>query len=323
MIKQMITGTTLLFTFTVLTLQVSSAQAYQFTHFSAPYQELTNATVLEACDLEFPIVPLGFNFPFLNNQVDSLEVDINFLYHEKPVNGVVHGVQFFPFGAGYACRETPNSEVSYATVQENGHPVFIVQWKNLGFYEDTIGNQFLNMQLKLYDSDKAIEVRFGGMQIEQENIYFTGEPGGFVAGIAYTNPNSPIFDPACFTLYGNASNPSMDPSFNPDSPFTQNMIGHPDSSMVYRFHLQDAGIDSPEQSFFSIYPNPVKTDYLHIHSLTPLETIRIFTISGQKTGENRKPDALSNISIADLEKGTYLIEATSETGTQTIRFIRE
>lgn len=323
MIKQMITGTTLLFTFTVLTLQVSQAQAYQFTHFSAPYQELVNGTVLQACDQEYPVVPLGFNFPFLNRTIDSLGIDANNVWHEKAVNGEIQGVQLFPFGAGYTCRETPNSEISYATVQENGSPVFIVQWKNLGFFEDTTGNQFLNMQLKMYDSDKAIEVRFGGMHIEQENIYFTGESGGYVSGMAYTNPDSPIFDPNCFVLSGDPANPVMDGTFNPDAVMYDILNGHPDSSMVYRFYLQDAGIDSPEQSFFSIYPNPVKTNSLHIHSLTPLKTIRIFTISGQQIGENKKPDALSTISIADLEKGTYLIEATSETGTQTIRFIRE
>lgn len=323
MIKKMITGTTLLFTFTVLTLQVSRAQAYLFTHFSALYQELVNGTVLQACNQEYPVVPLGFNFPFLNRTIDSLGIDASNVWHEKAINGVMQGVQIFPFGAGYACRETPNSEISYATVQENGAPVFIVQWKNLGFFEDTVGNQFLNMQLKLYDSDKAIEVRFGGMHIEQENIYFTGESGGFVSGIAYTDPNSPIFDPNCFVLSGDPANPVMDDTFNPDAVMYDILNGHPDSGMVYRFYLQDAGIDSPEQSFFSIYPNPLKTDYLHIHSLTPLKTVRILTISGQQTGENRKPDALSTISIADLEKGTYLIEATSETGTQTIRFIRE
>lgn len=317
------TLTILLFGFLIFPAQHTHAQAYEFTHFNAPYQELVNGTVIEACNFELPIIPLGFSFPFLNNNVDSLEADINFLYHEKTISGVVHGVQFFPLGAGYLCRQSPDSEVSYATVQENGSLVFIVQWKNIGFYNDTIGNQYINMQLKCYDSDKAIEVRFGGMHMEQEDIYLTNELGGYTAFIAYTNPNSPIFDPECFSLYGNASNPTIDPSHNPNTSSNPTMIGHPDSSMVYRFSLQSAGIDSPEQSFFSIYPNPSTTDHLTIHSLTPIETIRITNINGQETGEDRKPDALSRIAISDLEKGMYLIQAHNANGTQTIRFIRE
>ncbi len=315
--------TGLLLGFLTLPVQYTQAQAYQFTHFNAPYQELVGGTVLQACDFEFPIVPLGFNFPFLNNTVDSLEVDINFLYHEKTVNGVVKGVQFFPFGAGYACRVTPDSEVSYTTIQENGYPVFIVQWKNLGFYEDTIGDQFLNMQLKLYDSDKAIEVRFGSMNMTQDNIYYTDEAGGYTAFIAYTNPNSPDFDPACFNLYGDPSNPTMDPSHNPELTPNLTMLGHPDSSMVYRFAPQNAGIDSPGPSFFSIYPNPSTTDYLTIHSVSPVETVRIMNINGQQTGEDRKTDALSRISISDLQKGIYLIQAQNATSIQTIRFVKE
>lgn len=323
MMKPFTNSLAFLSAFAILTLQSSFAQPYQFTHFNAPYQELTTGTVIETCDFELPTIPLGFNFPFLGNNVDSLEADINFLYHEKSINGTVHGVQFFPFGAGYQCRQTPDSEVSYATIQENGSPVFIVQWKNLGFYNDTIGNQFLNMQLKLYDSDKAIEVRFGGMHLEQEDIYFTDEAGGYTAFIAYTNPNSPVFDPACFSLYGNATNPTMDPSHNPDLSPNPTMIGHPDSSMVYRFAPSDAGIDSPEQSLFSIHPNPSAADYLTIHSTTAVETVRIMNINGQKTGEDRKPDALSRIAVKDLEKGIYLIQAHHAKGIQTIRFVKE
>lgn len=312
----------LLFAAWMLPAQKADAQAYEFSHFNAPYQELTNGTALQACNQEFPVVPLGFNFPFLEETIDSISLDIVTVWHEKMINGIVHGYQIFPLGAGYGCRINPTSEVTYRTVQENGSPVFIVQWKNLGFYNDTIGNQYINIQLKLYDSDKAIEVRFGDMYIVQEDMYFTGETGGFVAGIAYTDPDSPTFSPNCFVLSGDPANPVMDGNFNPDAVSYAILDGHPDSSMVYRFAPENAGINSLQQALLSISPNPANTDNLSLHSPIPVETIRILGMNGQQIGANRTPDAQSRISIADLEKGIYLLEAHNSQGIQTVRFIR-
>ncbi len=318
--KKVVTG--LVFATMALSAQKAQAQAYEFSHFNAPYQELANGTAVQACNMDFPVVPLGFNFPFLEETIDSIGLDITTVWHEKMINGVVHGYQIFPLGAGYGCRINPTSEVTYKTVQENGFPVFIVQWKNLGFFNDTIGNQYINMQLKLYDSDKAIEVRFGNMHIVQEDIYFTGDTGGYVAGIAYTDPDSPTFSPNCFVLSGDPANPVMDGNFNPDAVTYDILNGHPDSGMVYRFAPENAGMDSHQQTLLSISPNPANTDYLSLHSTTPVETIRILGMNGQQAGANRTPDAQSRISIADLEKGIYLLEAHSSQGIQTVRFIR-
>lgn len=321
MVKKTIAKNVLLCAFALISANTGFSQDYTFTHFNAPYQELTNGTVLTACEEERPTVPVGFDFPLFQAMIDSVIVDLPFVYyHNAVVNGTPYGVQIFPFAAGYACNES--SEVSYATVQENGHDVFIVQWKNLGFYNDTIGNQYINLQLKMYDADKALEVRFGSLHMVQENIYFSGQTGGgtYLAGIF--NPDNEVsqIEPGSFELNGNPNNPYMVP-FNDMSVGQVN--GHPDSSMVYRFAPENAGLTEMKAINLRVTPNPVTSDYLQLQTSGTINRVTISDLNGQLVQSSQLPDDLSRISVAGLEKRVYLISVQSDSGTQTSRFIRQ
>jgi hypothetical protein len=294
---------------------------YTFSHFNAEYIPLTNGTTVEACNDEITPAAIGFNFPYLGINLDTLSIHNTFLIQEMPVENVITGAQIFPFGAGYSCSVSDTTEVSYSTVNENGNAVFIVQWKNLGFFEDSTGEQFINLQLKMYDIDKAIEVRFGGMNITSNNIYFTNATGGFTALIKYTNPSDPIIDPNSISLYENAGQPIMDFYYPNQEIF---LIGHPDSAMVYRFAPEQAGLDDNSLPSLSISPNPA-TDFIAVQGLHKQSSanIRILTTDGQFIRQEKLTQNVNGIPVSDLKTGIYLLEILQEDRTEVVRFMKK
>ncbi|MBP6557724.1 MAG: T9SS type A sorting domain-containing protein [Flavobacterium sp.] len=72
---------------------------------------------------------------------------------------------------------------------------------------------------------------------------------------------------------------------------------------------------------FNLYPNPVKGDVLNIANLDTEASFRIFNMMGQELGKGKIEN--NNVFVGSLKAGTYLIEVSNGTSTNTKRFIKE
>jgi hypothetical protein len=303
---------------------VGNAQDYVFTHFNDPYDEFTDGTALSydtVCSQEFTIpVAIGFSFPYFNFQLDSIDIHTIFLIKEFMDDNVMKGIQIFPFAAGYVCTNAGDTEISYKTTGTPGNRIFCVQWKNLALSNDTIGNNHANFQSWFYESDGAIEVRFGDTFINQNDCYFTNQPGGSTALIHYTNPSNPQVSSSSLCLLDSAENPTM--TYYSEFLEPSTVIGHPAASKVYRFARADAGISEQlSATAFTITPNPGNDNVL-ISTESQFDKIAIYSIDGQLV-LTTKMDAMSKqLNVEELAKGSYIIELSNNLTRQTQRFIK-
>jgi hypothetical protein len=80
----------------------------------------------------------------------------------------------------------------------------------------------------------------------------------------------------------------------------------------------DAVHETSSQRPFEVYPNPV-SDVLYIKNL-PYETVEysVFNVLGQKVTSG---SSKGSISVADLEKGLYLLQIKDEKSLETVKFV--
>lgn len=127
---------------------------------------------------------VGFPIDWDDEFSDDITMPFPFKYQNVPVtilNIETYGSIFlnqtptmFDMGhiAGINCDyESKNrGKIYYETVGTTGNRIFKVEYRNVGFYSDTLGTDTANFQIWLYEQDNAIEYRAGYSSIS--NIEF-------------------------------------------------------------------------------------------------------------------------------------------------------
>ncbi|MGL2965589.1 reprolysin-like metallopeptidase [Flavobacterium sp. XGLA_31] len=72
---------------------------------------------------------------------------------------------------------------------------------------------------------------------------------------------------------------------------------------------------------YTLYPNPVRGEVLHVAQLTDAAHFVLYNMMGQEVGKGTIEN--ENVYVGALRAGTYLIEVITEKGTTTKRFIKE
>jgi hypothetical protein len=107
------------------------------------------------------------------------------------------------------------------------------------------------------------------------------------------------------------------PAFCPDST---------SSTQGLEFNIQidnncNLGVDNPEQTLLSFYPNPV-AGQLHFSAQTPIESLSVFNLAGQRVW-SMKPASLSgNADLSGLASGMYILEARGDGKVQQSKIIK-
>jgi len=85
--------------------------------------------------------------------------------------------------------------------------------------------------------------------------------------------------------------------------------------------LSNTEFDAEEP--FTIYPNP-STEFVEINGLDNLSTskITIFNTLGQKVFQNENLQS-NRVNVSDLNSGIYFMSIQSQSGTQTLKFIKK
>ncbi|WP_313111605.1 T9SS type A sorting domain-containing protein [Aequorivita sediminis] len=230
---------------------------------------------------------------------------------------------FIPIGQDIVSRMDGNgistSPISYKTDGSVGSRILKIEWNNVGFYDDTTENDFINIQMWLYEGTNVIEYRCGPNTINNPNESFEGLSGPLVTLATSLNIEDDELVDNGYVVEGNPANPTVavvTPGNFYDGDYLQASI--PDG-MVYRFTPKPLSVEDFTQNNFQIYPNPA-SEFLNIKSNLDNYNFSIYNSLGQKMIAGL---STNKIDISDLSNGIYYIMIETETSSATKKFIKQ
>jgi hypothetical protein len=309
--------------YTVLTAATLLAHAdtraqmpYNVTTANETYVPLTNATPLSNgilwSDTSNFTIPLGFNFSLEGNTVNNLVFTQSSLFLPA-LNGTQSG--FAMLGTSLHDRSypsgTPASPVQYTLSGSAGNRILKLEFKNAGFANERekydTNNDFINLQVWFYESNKSVEFRFGPSAITHFDDYFENKvPLGYMKNLDLTTFNFHKF----YCLKGNPAAPGMDTLVNLENP--AGFDAYPASGMVYRFTPKGniTAIDNiAKVKLGSIYPVPA-AGTLFIESRA--SRYEILSVNGSKLQSGTLSSGRQQVSVAGLNPGMYLIRLSND-----------
>jgi PKD repeat protein len=150
-------------------------------------------------------------------------------------------------------------------------------------------------------------------------VAFTDETaGGNVAGWSWDFDNDGIED-------SNVQNPTftyLTPGAHSVALTVVNQTGNQFKVLKENFvFVGTVGLGQLAENIFTCYPNPA-TDVIHIKSGSPLSSIRIFNVSGQKVYEDLTAKSkFQSIDVTSFKKGVYFMELNTERETKRIKLV--
>jgi len=304
-----------------------SSVEYTYTTFNETYLDLdttqsislTEGIVWDDPDLYFPI---GFDFEYFSFTTSNLLVSGELLgagVIGNPDALKSFGNAFLPAFAdftdlGYAefdeGTENGISTISYLTEGEEGDRIMKLEWNNVGFYSEVsegTANNYMNIQLWLYESDQSIEFRYGPSQINPDDFdtVFEGVPGP-ISGLLCSIPFAEG-DIIGAVLAGDTSNPNIS-EISPEDDFPPALDGMPESGRVYRWERSIVSVEESnvQDTELAVYPNPFK-DALNVTADSELQSIQISDMTGKVVLESALQCKSCQIPTADLASGIYLV----------------
>ena len=102
---------------------------------------------------------------------------------------------------------------------------------------------------------------------------------------------------------------------------TQTMDGY--ESPTYAITIGAfAGIDTQNKNTFTAYPNPV-ADVLTVSATAGVKTVEVYNMLGQLSLTQKVSANAVNINMQGLQKGLYLVKVSGESGSKTIKVVKE
>ena len=269
----------------------SEAQTYTLTVTSEPYQSLQGGQALVNDFWDDPsfTVPLGFNFEFFNEMLQSVVVDASFSFVSMaapPVDDMFS--LLIPFGADLVDRgyldSVHLSPIRYKVTGSPGSKVLTVEWSNAGYFQDLIINgtstDYINFQVRLYEANGDIEYHYGPNAVADPPLVFNGEPGPVVGIAEQYNPGSDMVLGEVLLLSGDPAVPGAQTDYQ-----NYTLDGPPPENTVYRFSREQTGIFSPGDIHYAqlFGPNPT-SGTLHVLTsdlLEPVQEVHVYDFQGR------------------------------------------
>jgi hypothetical protein len=287
---------------------------YAFTKTTETYTYLSGGTSLNQNqiwdDPEFE-VPIGFNFQFFGQSIDSLYIGAGL--GALVLDSYNSGYALVPFEADLIDRGditgTSVSPITYKLEGTPGNRIFKLEWRNAGFYNegDSLGtlNDYVNIQLWLFENNSMIEMHYGASSISNAMVDYYFETGA-VIGVENFIDNQYLY------LSGTTANPT------PTEMFTY-INGTPADGTVYRFTPTATGIEATQlATALNVFPNPMQqTAVVLVYGLTPNDAqLRVYDAIGRtvKQIDNINSNQIK-ISREGLSSGIYNFQLTEENHT--------
>jgi len=324
--------------FAIAQLDCSQVQ-YEHSTFTDTYEDIdtTLATSLTqgiVWDDPNVVFPLEFDFEFYSLTTSSLLVSGDLL--GSAVIGNPDALKssanvFLPAYADYTDlayaefeegSENGISTISYITVGDEGNRIMKLQWKDVGFYEEVsegTANNFMNIQMWLYEVDKSIEFRYGPSAIAEEDIpLLFGEISSPISGlICDINLNDNAITGVYLT--GDPTSPALE-NLEEEPSAAFNSI--PEAGRVFRF----------ERSTISEVPaftEPLdvtivtKENEILVSNSQELEKVEILDLTGKVVLTSLEKKSDYSFDTTGLYYGMYLVRVYRNGESHTRKVIKQ
>lgn len=314
-------STLLIVSFTLSMLNGQELFPYQFSLEQGEYKDLENPISLtngEVWDDPEFTVPLGFDFEFLGQTVETLSTNDNFsgamLYAGI---GTSEGLNLIlPYYSDIMDRgalvDSSQSEINYEIVGESPNKIAKIEWKNVGFYDEIAelftNTSYANFQMWIYEGSGIIEIIFGQSDI---NTKVAHEFGGASLGIAkHLNFSSGLVE-ISWNLHGNPYQPEIDELKNAslDNTTPKVMIADPKDGTVYRFVPKVISKTKHVEKLqsVSIYPTLIEDHFFIENNSDKGISIKIFNAIGAQIMSEQVAQGSEQIDLSQFGAGLYYI----------------
>jgi len=284
------------FTFILLHIAIAAkTQTFSFSQAAKPYTNLTGDTIIPKKSY-YDTINIGFEYTIAGTKSDKI-------VHNRGWGS------FFSFGNNNARfifygTELTNGTYSYKLEGAPGNRIFKFQGKNVGFGHDFSFQDYINVQVWLYEADNSLEVYFGKSLVQNMDFDFYFGMGGPAVGFKG------------MMLTGNANVPTVT---NAD---TARVTGTPSNGKMYSFKVSNLSVKEQEkQPAFRIYPNPA-TRQIALYAEDETVQIYFYDITGRQQHVNYTRNSNSYIAdISVLPVGLYEIKISGEHGVQVQKLI--
>jgi len=302
------------------------AQTYNLNVSNEPFGFLQNpqSAVQGPWDLLAFQIPLGFDFHFFDITSDSLFSAENSFGGYTSLNqdeeNLYMMIHFYAFliDRGYQ-QDSAASPIYYKTEGLPGQRIFTLEYNNAGIFNglqdfNGVFLDYINIQVKLYESSGDIEYHFGPYSIQEDpEIVFDGYPGPFIGLFADCQNVLGGDIGEVILLSGDAMKPTLvtDPFSVVNWPIPENT--------VYRFSRTTATSDPNfTHEDLMISPNPANS-YVHL-SRTGGRVEVIDATSRMIYNEYIEED---NLDVSGFTPGIYYLRMISKDKISTGKFVRQ
>jgi len=259
-------------------------------------------------------IPIGFKFHFLDHDLTWLQSNqVNLFFPQRSYYITPYG-NFLIRDRAWNTNDTNTdiSPISYLLDSSQGqaNKILKIQWKNAGFFFDSLDVMYLNLQIWLYEGSNNIEIRYGksNVDLRLSQVGGCGARGcGPFIGLAKLDSNTGV-EKYELDLYGDALAPATK-SLNDTG--ARHLDEGPPDGMLYRFVYHDSEkIKTPVS--FAIYPVPTR-DFLHFNLV---ETAPAYITVTNLLGHillDRKKLIDNELDISSLPSGMYYVTVYQNT----------
>ncbi len=294
------------------------------TVFNQAYVDLISPTVaplMPGWDDPDVTIPLGFTHTFDGKSTNTLYIDgSNFSSGMDITTSLTGNVNVFSVGfldvmdrATYATN--PPSTISYLIDGSGSNKIAKIQWKDFGFYgenaTDGTLNDSANIQMWFYQTDNAVEYRFGTSYLDdfERNVESTRLPLGIITNL----------DPAGFTLdkffYLSSLSPAVLDSFTIANPPTVDfgIPTFPTNGTVIRFGPAAAvGVNNAVKlnDELTFYPSLV-TSYANLDFTNVVKgdaMIRVLDMNGRAVMQQKVKSQKNQLDMSRLATSNYILQ---------------
>jgi hypothetical protein len=317
-----------LITLFALVFTLSAAQAQQFpfdftVETGQSYQDLNDPTSLtegEIWDDPQLTLPLGFDFEFLGTVVNTLYIEDWFLGGVLATDNSESGASpvLFAYGSDLIDRGDvsglPQSPISYQVDGNPGSRIFKLEWKNAGFYNEAseLGttNDFVNIQLWIYEGSNDFELRFGPSSIVNDSIAHEGFEGPPIGLFSAYNYDADEFE-TVWLLIGDPASPVVE-AFGPNDEPEEVLADHPADGTVYRFSpimVANQNIDlDPGLKIYPTLTSGQLTLELPSERAGEYLSYEVIDLNGRLVqAQTFRAESLQEVNLNQLQTGMYFI----------------
>ena len=295
------------------------SQDYQLVTTTESYVPLSGATTIYESNPDsinispiYNAVPIGFEFKLRNIVFDSINFSENGFAVFRKADTNRMAISIFT-GDLFNFQGSPSlSPINYATTGTVGNRIFKSEYVNSGFTDDLEDDDFINVQLWLYESCSNFEIRVGPNSVNSD-VFWNSNNVPWIGLGSYEDSYS-------YLLFEGPTNPTLVASQ------TAQLDSIPYEGLVYHFSNCFVGTEdlTNSNSEIKVFPNPSK-DRLNINFKKVHQEVQIIILDlkgriiSNQVFYNKQTVQLNNES---LTPGVYLIQVKAGNWIQSKKWIK-